>query len=250
MFCPECGTQCGDEQRFCNNCGAQLGNVAEAVPEAFEEVREDSPVTEDAATETPAVEAPAADAPVFAAPVAEQPPVQEQQPVFQPPVQPAEHEFAPPPPGFMPPPPLKKCGVGKWIARIVISCLPLLVTYLALFISGVIWPNRMLPTVQPTYTSGYAPEAKTIATAILIAIGVSALIQIICLVVWALRKKGDPALRDWAVGFIIVALAVAVAALLFSLGMMLFNDSYPRLFSFLEDYVAPVRYIGLLFSAL
>ena len=263
MFCPECGTQCENDQRFCTNCGTRFGEPAE-IYGAADEATEEAPVTEVPATEAPVVEAPVVEAPVVEAPVveapvveapvAEQPPVQEQPPVFQPPVQPYVQEqpqFAPPPEaGFMPPPPpppFKKCGVGSWIGRIVVTCLPLLLTYLALFVSGIIWPRSLLPMSS---SGTYAPEAKTLAIVILAVIGASVLVQIICLAVWALRKKGDPALRDWAVGFIIVALAVVVAALLFSLGMMLFNDSCPRLFSFLERYVAPVKYIGLLISAL
>ena len=239
MFCPECGTQCDDEQLFCINCGARFGTAAEAVGAAAEAC---APEAEDAPVEAPVFDAPAAEAPDFDAPA----PAHEPAPPFEPGSVPP-----PPPPGCMPPPPpFKKCGVVRWIGRIAISLLPILVTYLALFISGVIWPNTLLPTAQPAYMSGYAPEAKTIATAILIVIGVSALVQIVCIAVWALRRKGEPALRDWAVGFTVVALAVAVAAILFSLGMMLFNDNYPRLFSFLESYVAPVRYIGLLISML
>ena len=190
--------------------------------------------------------------PPFAQPVFQQP----APPVYQPPFEqqayqpPIQQEYFPQAPEPVPAPLTKNNGVGKWIVRIVISCLPLLLTYLALFVSGIIWPGTLLPTNPNPVLSSWAPEAKTIAMVVLIVIGVSVLTQIICLAVWALRRKGDPALRDWAVAFIVVALAVVVAAILFSLGMMLFNDNYPRLFSFLENYVAPVRYISLLISML
>ncbi|MBO4934060.1 MAG: zinc ribbon domain-containing protein [Clostridia bacterium] len=264
MFCTKCGNQCEDGQRFCNNCGAQL----EAAPAAEEPVAE-APVIEEPVIEEPAAEAveetaeevsgaveeaaeaaketamdePVSLQPPFAAPEAEQP--YSGYPVYQPPMQ---QEYSAP--AAAPVTLKKKSGVGKWIARIVISCLPLLLTYLALFVSGIIWPGSLLPMNPNLVLSSWAPEARTIAIVILAVICASVLLQIICLAVWALRKKGDPALRDWAVGFTVVALAVVVAAILFSLGMMLFNDNYPRLFSFLEGYVAPVRYIGLLISVL
>ena len=265
MFCTKCGNQCEDGQRFCNNCGAQLevapaadGPVAEApfieepaAETAAEEVAEEvSGAVEEAAEEAAeAAEEAAMDEPVslqppFAAPEAEQP--YSGYPVYQPPMQ---QEYSAPA-AAAPVTLKKKSGVGKWIARIVIACLPLLLTYLALFVSGIIWPGSLLPTNPNLILSSWAPEARTIAIVILAVICASVLLQIICLAVWALRKKGDPALRDWAVGFTVVALAVVVAAILFSLGMMLFNDNYPRLFSFLEGYVAPVRYIGLLISVL
>lgn len=264
MFCTKCGNQCEDGQRFCNNCGAPL----EAAPAADEPVAE-APFIEEPAAETAAEEVaeevsgtveeiaeeaaeaaeetamdePVSEQPPFAAPEAEQP--YSGYPVYQPPMQ---QEYSAP--AAAPVTLKKKSGVGKWIARIVISCLPLLLTYLALFVSGIIWPGSLLPTNPNLVLSSWAPEARTIAIVILAVICASVLLQIICLAVWALRKKGDPALRDWAVGFTVVALAVVVAAVLFSLGMMLFNDNYPRLFSFLEGYVAPVRYIGLLISVL
>ncbi len=269
MFCTKCGNQCEDGQRFCNNCGAQL----EAAPAAEESVAE-APVIEEPVIEEPAAEAveetaeevsetveetaeeaaeaaeetamdePVSGQPPFAAPEAEQP--YSGYPVYQPPIR---QEYSAPA-DAAPVTLKKKSGVGKWIARIVISCLPLLLTYLALFVSGIIWPGSLLPMNPNLVLSSWAPEARTIAIVILAVICASVLLQIICLAVWALRKKGDPALRDWAVGFTVVALAVVVAAILFSLGMMLFNDNYPRLFSFLEGYVAPVRYIGLLISVL
>ena len=269
MFCPKCGNQCEDGQRFCNDCGAPL----DAAPAADEPVAEE-PVTEEtaAAAEEAVGEvseaAAAAGEAVEETPEFEQPPVEQptpEQPVFVSPFEQPEYRQPAPqyqPPAFqpqetlgqfpeIPPVPLKKkSGVGRWIVRIVISCLPLLLTYLALFVSGIIWPGSLLPTNPNPVLSSWAPEARTIAIVILAVICASVLLQIICLAVWALRKKGDPALRDWAVGFTVVALAVVVAAILFSLGMMLFNDNYPRLFSFLEGYVAPVRYIGLLISVL
>ena len=266
MFCTKCGNKCDDGQRFCNNCGAPLETapaadapVAEVVFETHEAVTADAGALENAAENAAEeIAETVAEAPVIevpdAAPQSEQPvltePAAEPLPAYQPPVyQPPQPESAPPS-TFPSAPPYKKGGVGKWIGRVVLSCLPLLLTYLALLVSGIIWPGSLLPTNPNLVLSSYAPEARTIAIVILAVICASVLVQIICLAVWALRKKGDPALRDWAVAFTIAAIAVIVVAILLSLGMMLFNDRYPRLFSFLESYVSPVRYISLLFSAL
>ena len=241
MLCKICGSRCEDGQRFCSSCGTPLEKAdaaAEPVTEAAagaagEPVETFGPAfdgTPEAAVET-ADNASAFDLTLM--------------PAVQPLSDAPQDQYT----EALPAPLYNKCGVGSWIRRVVISFLPVLLTYLALFVSGIIWPGSLLPSNR-SGIADFSSDAKTVATVILIAIGLSVLVQIVCLAVWAVRKNGDPALRDWAVGFIIVALAVIVAALLFSLGMMLFNDNYPRLFSFLEAYVAPVRYIGILISVL
>lgn len=275
MFCTKCGTPCGEGQRFCNNCGAPLEAAAAAAPvepeapaaevpfaeepviaEAVENVEEKSAeaaeaveeeageafaAAEDAAEEAievvPAAAEPAVEEPVFAAPVFEQPPVYQppvEQPQFQAPPVIEQPPFAP---GFIPPAPLKKkSGVAKWLVRIVISCLPLLVTYMMILINGTGLFNKMASSYE-----GF----KTLSIILLAIIGISIIVQISALLTWALRKKGDPATRDWAVGFIIAAIAVIVVISLFALGYILFTDMNvkPGFFETIGSFMPSVSFI-------
>lgn len=289
MFCTKCGTRCGEDQRFCNNCGAPLGAaeaVEETVKDAVEEVAEaETPVieesavaaeavaedaaeaeaaaeeaaeaaeektaeiedaVEEAAEEIPAAETPAFTAPFVETPAAEQPAYQPpvfEQPQYQPPVQQPQYQPAPQyAPPFMPPMPPKKSGVGKWLCRIIISCLPLLVTYLMMFISG----TGLFGEIAKS-----ASSAKTLCIILLAIIGVSIIVQIACLLAWALSKKKDPATRDWAFGFIIAAIAVIVVSVLFVLGFVLFTKDYkPDFINVMGEYFPPIAFIRNLFSML
>ncbi len=284
MFCPNCGTNCNSEHRFCNNCGAALPQVAAqpviespapaaepvATPVVEPVVESPAPVVEPVATPVvePVIESTAPAAEPVATPVVEpviESPAPAVEPVATPVVEPVIESPAPavepvatpvvepvvesPIATYIAPQPAienytdtiipsenccdKKVGIGGWIVRIVISFLPILVTYFLMFLDS----TGMFSSMVSTYSG-----TKTLAIIFLSLIGAATVFQIVMLLIWALSKKNSSTSRDWARGFIIVAFAVATVAVLASLGMSLFHDAFPKWDSFLMTVSSPYTF--------
>ena len=232
MFCTKCGTLCTDEQRYCDNCGSLL--ELQAAPAA------EAPAAEEAIIEEPVAEEPVVEEPVAVEPVAVEPLVQ---PPVQQPAPPARQQSAPAFAPVAPPAPAKgQSGAVKWMVRVLISVLPLLVTYLLVFLVQ----TGMFGAVE----NDFSVVDRTMSIVFLSIIGASVIAQVTMLIIWACGK--DKAAHDWAQGFTIIALVVIVFAVLFSIGMHLFSARYydKDIFAFLTYNLKPVDLIATMISRL
>lgn len=237
MFCEKCGNNCLDTQRFCNKCGAQLP-VTPSAPVHEAPIPVPAPIVEPPAPEAFAfAPAPAQEAPApIPAPVVETPaPI----PTPAPAPKTAVHQRAPLPMlTYLEPQKKASLGIGKWLCVLLLSFLPLLVSYLLIFIDGTGAFDRII------INGG----TSTLAIVLLAVIGAALVTQITFLMVYAFGKKHDPTVRNYALAFIIIAVAITVVLALADIGMQTFADTKP--FEFVTSYVSPVGFVYVLFMSL
>lgn len=205
MYCLKCGNACSDTQKFCNKCGAPLqGNGAAA-----------------AANQQPV-------APVYQAPA--------EKGNFAEPKKRPESILT-----YLGPQTPKTVGIGKWALRIIVSFLPVIVTYFLTMLLETGLYDKIIGIIGDG-------SVKPLVIVLLGLIAVSVVIQVVSLIAWASKGKGDATARNWALGFIIVAIAVTVLLILADVGMVIFADT--KFLQFTSSYLSPVSFIRTLISVL
>ena len=197
MICEKCGNNCLDTQRFCNKCGAQL-------PLAADTPAADTPI-------------PTVDAPVQKTSARRRDPL-------------SMLTYLEPQENGNPNP-----GIGKWLCVLLLSFLPLFVTYLFVLINGIGGFDGII-------TSG---GSSALAIILLAVIAAALGVQIAFLVKWAFGKKSSDAIRNYSLAFIIIAVAVTAILALIDVGMQTFANT--SAFEFIASYIFPIGFVYALF---